>query len=109
MTKKGKSVRQFPNKISLFIILGVIQHHLTYPNIYSINRFPLSNEVIYFHLGYGLGTLCVVFLSLASVLGAIFIKITGTKKKAFLLSLLLAVSVGCLLGDAILHLVPSVS
>uniref|UniRef100_K1R340 Zinc transporter ZIP12 n=1 Tax=Magallana gigas TaxID=29159 RepID=K1R340_MAGGI len=57
--------------------------------------------------GYGLGTLCVVFLSLASVLGAIFIKITGTKKKAFLLSFLLALSVGCLLGDAILHLVPS--
>ncbi|XP_034314182.2 zinc transporter ZIP12 isoform X1 [Magallana gigas] len=56
---------------------------------------------------YGLGTLCVVFLSLASVLGAIFIKITGTKKKAFLLSFLLALSVGCLLGDAILHLVPS--
>lgn len=69
----------------------------------------MSNLLIFCILGYGLGTLCVVFLSLASVLGAIFIKITGTKKKTFLLSFLLALSVGCLLGDAILHLVPSVS
>ncbi|XP_062583727.1 zinc transporter ZIP10-like [Saccostrea cucullata] len=65
------------------------------------------SEVTYMQ-SYGLGTLCVVFLSLASVLGAIFIKITGTKKKAYLLSFLLSLSVGCLLGDAILHLVPSV-
>ncbi|XP_033728816.1 zinc transporter ZIP4-like [Pecten maximus] len=57
---------------------------------------------------YGLSTLCVFIISLCSLAGALFVKCAHSINRMYVMSGLLALSVGCLLGDAIIHLLPHV-
>ncbi|XP_060072170.1 zinc transporter ZIP4-like [Ylistrum balloti] len=57
---------------------------------------------------YGLGTLCVFIISLCSFAGAVFVKCAHNINRMYVMAGLIALSVGCLLGDAIIHLLPHV-
>ncbi|OWF43428.1 Zinc transporter ZIP4 [Mizuhopecten yessoensis] len=57
---------------------------------------------------YGLSTLCVFIISLCSFAGAVFVKCAHSVNRVYVMAGLLALSVGCLLGDAIIHLLPHV-
>ncbi|VDI25654.1 solute carrier family 39 (zinc transporter), member 12 [Mytilus galloprovincialis] len=57
---------------------------------------------------YGFGTASVFVISLASLVGAVFVKLSQKVIKDYLMGMLLSLSVGCLVGDAILHLLSEV-
>ncbi|CAC5365829.1 Zinc transporter ZIP14,Zinc transporter ZIP12,Zinc transporter ZIP4,Zinc transporter ZIP10,Zinc transporter foi,Zinc transporter ZIP6 [Mytilus coruscus] len=57
---------------------------------------------------YGLGTASVLVISLASLVGAVFVKLSQKVIKDYIMGMLLSLSVGCLVGDAILHLLSEV-
>ena len=47
-------------------------------------------------------------ISLCSLIGAVFVKFTKEMVKQYAMGMLLSLSVGCLVGDAVLHLIPDV-
>ncbi|XP_069108191.1 zinc transporter ZIP10-like [Argopecten irradians] len=57
---------------------------------------------------YGLSTLCVFIISMCSFAGVMFVKCAHSLNRMYVMAGLLALSVGCLLGDAIIHLLPHV-
>ena len=59
-------------------------------------------------LAYGAGTASVFIISLCSLIGAVFVKFTREVVKQYAMGMLLSLSIGCLVGDAVLHLIPEV-
>ena len=58
---------------------------------------------------YGYGTVCVFVISISSQFGLCVIQWNGTPAYKYLISVMLGLAVGALVGDAVLHLAPHVS
>lgn len=58
---------------------------------------------------YGLGTLAVLVISISSLFGLLVVRWRNTPAYNYIICTMLGLSVGALVGDAILHLGPQVS
>lgn len=59
-------------------------------------------------VGYLYGSLSVLVISLCSVVGAGFMKLSRADVKIYMMGSMLSLAVGCLVADAALHLLPDV-
>ncbi|KAL4217912.1 hypothetical protein ACF0H5_022651 [Mactra antiquata] len=67
-----------------------------------------EKEQIARYQSYLYGSLSVLVISLCSLLGAGFMKLSGADVKIHIMGTMLALGVGCLVSDAALHLLPEV-
>jgi len=58
--------------------------------------------------GYLYGSLATLVISICSMFGAVFIKISNKNIRAYFMASMLSLAVGCLVADAALHLIPEV-
>lgn len=58
---------------------------------------------------YGYGTLSISLITMCSLIGAAFVRIRNRHIRQHIMTTMMALAVGTLVGDALLHLVPQVN
>ncbi|XP_041374275.1 zinc transporter ZIP4-like [Gigantopelta aegis] len=74
----------------------------SHANLTALKHAPTNAQV------YGYGSLSVLLISLCSVVGALFIKISKGVSRHYIMAGMLALGMGNLCGDAVLHLLPEI-
>ncbi|XP_052225979.1 zinc transporter ZIP12-like isoform X2 [Dreissena polymorpha] len=92
--------------------------HLTTPAAiptFSVSKTTISNETLSKNTSrkskensYIFGSLSTLVISLFSMFGAVFMKLTRVNIRAYLMAFMLSLAVGCLVADAGLHLLPEI-
>ncbi|XP_045182117.2 metal cation symporter ZIP14-like [Mercenaria mercenaria] len=67
-----------------------------------------TEETMPRYKSYLYGSLSVLVISLCSIVGAGFMKVSRTELKTYMMGSMLSLAVGCLVADAALHLLPEI-
>ena len=76
---------------------------------HSMENCYLNSKNLFVFLVWGYGVLAITVISLTSVLAIAIIPLMGRSVYKKVMSFLVALAVGTLTGDALLHLIPHVS